>query len=94
LQEKPQALAEQVATPWAGSVQTVPQAPQWPRDVVRSTHDPLQLVSGEGHVVPHPVEVQIWLVAQATVQLPQVASDVRSASQPLVAAGTPLDPLP
>jgi hypothetical protein len=48
----------------------------------RSTHAPLQFVSGGVHDAAHPVGVHTWPGAHATLHAPHVAGECRFASHP------------
>ena len=64
--------------------QAVPQVPQLLRSMFRSTHEPLQLVSGGGQVVAQVPRAQTWLEPQGRPQEPQFATSVfKSTQRPL-----------
>jgi hypothetical protein len=58
-----------------------PEAPQWPRSVLGSTHWPLQLSSPCWQVRPHLAAEQTWPEMQVVPQVPQLALSVEVLAQ-------------
>jgi hypothetical protein len=85
-QVKPQWPDAQVATPFAGALQAVPQSPQCDGSLLTSTHDPPQFVSGRAQWLAHLPAEQTWFAAHAVSHVPQWSWSLASAvSQPSVA---------
>lgn len=84
LQEKSQTLMAHSGVALLGGVQTVAQSPQCAELLVRSTHEPSQLVVPPAHTLVHLPRLHTSEAPQAVAQSPQCEpSDVRSTHSPV-----------